>query len=71
MSNNKSKHNNHPKPIKKLIDNRSTYSPNSIGGRIDLQALKEKLFCNEINETNHRNYATDSKESLQGKGKEK
>jgi hypothetical protein len=66
---------NHPKPIKKLIDNGSTYSPNSIGGRIDLQALKEKLFCNEINETNHqqhhRNHATDSQKSLQGKGKEK
>ena len=74
MSNNKSKHNNHPKPIKKLIDNGSTYSPNSIGGRIDLEALREKLFCQEVNnqtnQTNHNNnVAKDSSKSLQGKGK--
>jgi hypothetical protein len=68
---------NHPKP-KTLIDG-STYSPNSIGGRIDLQALKDKLFCeelneiNEINETNQTNHNTDehSEKSLQGKGKAK
>jgi len=63
------KSNNHPKPIKTLIDSGSTYSPNSIGGRIDLQALKDKLFCQEINQTNQN--ATDSQKSLQGKGKEK
>jgi len=74
MSNNHrhKKKNNHPKP-QTLIDNGSTsYSPNSIGGRIDLQALRDKLFCqalNEINETNQHKNATDSKESLQGKGK--
>jgi len=72
---NKNRHkskSNHPKPITKLIDNGSkSYSPNSIGGRLDLEWLRDKLFCeelNEINETN-RNHATDSKESLQGKGK--
>ena len=72
---NKNRHksnSNHPKP-KTLIDG-STYSPNSIGGRIDLQALRDKLFCeelNEINETNQTNHNTDehSKKSLQGKGK--
>ena len=67
MSNKRHKSNNHPKP-KTLIDG-STYSPNSIGGRIDLQALKDKLFCQEINQTNQN--ATDSQKSLQGKGKEK
>jgi hypothetical protein len=48
MSNNrhKKKNSNHPKP-KTLIDSGSTYSPNSIGGRIDLQALRDKLFCQE------------------------
>jgi hypothetical protein len=66
--NHNNKSNNHPKPIKTLIDG-STYSPNSIGGRIDLQALKDKLFCQEINQTNQN--ATDSQKSLQGKGKEK
>jgi hypothetical protein len=76
MSNRHKSKSNHPKPINKLIDNGSkSYSPNSIGGRIDLQALRDKLFCNEINEineTNHqRNHATDSKESLQGKGEKK
>ena len=40
---------NHPKPIKKLIDG-STYSPNSIGGRIDLEYLRDKLFCDELEE---------------------
>jgi hypothetical protein len=52
---NKNRHkskSNHPKPIKTLIDSGSTYSPNSIGGRIDLQALKDKLFCEELNEIN-------------------
>ena len=63
----KSKSNNHPKPITKLIDG-SSYSPNSIGGRIDLQALRDKLFCEELNQTNH-NDAKDSEKSLQGKGK--
>jgi hypothetical protein len=74
MSNNRhKKKNNHPKP-KTLIDG-SAYSPNSIGGRIDLQALKDKLFCQEVNQqqpsSNHNTNATDSEESLQGKGKEK
>lgn len=52
---NKNRHkskSNHPKPIKTLIDSGSTYSPNSIGGRIDLQALRDKLFCEELNEIN-------------------
>ena len=75
MSNRHKSKSNHPKPINKLIDGSKSYSPNSIGGRIDLQALRDKLFCNEINEineTNHqRNHATDSKESLQGKGEKK
>ena len=64
---------NHPKPIKKLIDAKSPYSPNSIGGRIDLQALRDKLFCEELNETNQTNHNTDehSEKSLQGKGKAK
>ena len=68
----KSKSNNHPKPITKLIDG-SSYSPNSIGGRIDLQALRDKLFCEELNQTNQQqtnhNDAKDSEKSLQGKGK--
>jgi len=66
----KSKSNNHPKPITKLIDG-SSYSPNSIGGRIDLQALRDKLFCEELNESNQTNHndAKDSEKSLQGKGK--
>jgi poly-gamma-glutamate capsule biosynthesis protein CapA/YwtB (metallophosphatase superfamily) len=67
----KSKSNNHPKPITKLIDG-SSYSPNSIGGRIDLQALRDKLFCEELNESNQTNHNTDAKDSeksLQGKGK--
>jgi hypothetical protein len=78
MSNNHrhKKKNNHPKP-QTLIDNGSTYSPNSIGGRIDLQALRDKLFCqalNEINETQTTtNHNTDehSEKSLQRKGKAK
>ena len=72
MSNNRhKKKNNHPKP-KTLIDG-STYSPNSIGGRIDLQALKDKLFCQELNEINETNHNTDehSEKSLQGKGEAK
>jgi hypothetical protein len=60
---------NHPKP-KKLIDE-STYSPNSIGGRVDLQALRDKLFCEELNVTNHNENVQNSETSLQGKGKEK
>ena len=75
MSNNRhKKKNNHPKP-KTLIDGGSAYSPNSIGGRIDLQALKDKLFCQEVQQqpsSNHNTHnATDSEKSLQGKGKEK
>ena len=68
----KSKSNNHPKPITKLIDG-SSYSPNSIGGRIDLQALRDKLFCEELNETNQTNHNTDehSEKSLQRKGEAK
>ena len=73
MSNNNrhKKKNNHPKP-QTLIDG-STYSPNSIGGRIDLQALKDKLFCQELNEINETNHNTDehSEKSLQGKGEAK
>jgi len=64
---------NHPKPIKKLIDG-STYSPNSIGGRIDLEYLRDKLFCDELEEikkTNHNNNAENSETSLQAKGEEK
>jgi hypothetical protein len=67
---NKNRHkskSNHPKPITKLIDNGSkSYSPNSIGGRIDLQALRDKLFCEEVSKpkTNQNSNATDSKESL-------
>jgi hypothetical protein len=64
----KNKSNNYPKPIKKLIDG-SSYSPNSIGGRIDLQALRDKLFCEEINDSNHNTDAKDSEKSIQGKGK--
>jgi hypothetical protein len=74
----KNKNNNHPKPIKKLIDERSkSYSPNSIGGRIDLESLREKLFCQEVNnketnQTNHNNNVEkDSSKSLQGKGEKK
>jgi hypothetical protein len=70
----KNKNNNHPKPIKKLIDERSkSYSPNSIGGRIDLEYLRDKLFCEEVNKPNLQQIknATDSQTSLQGKGKEK
>ena len=73
---NKNRHkskSNHPKPITKLIDGSKSYSPNSIGGRIDLQALRDKLFCEELNETNQTNHNTDehSEKSLQGKGKAK
>jgi hypothetical protein len=75
----KNKNNNHPKPIKKLIDERSkSYSPNSIGGRIDLEYLRDKLFCEELeeikktNQTNHNNNVEkDSSKSLQGKGEKK
>jgi hypothetical protein len=74
MSNNRhKKKNNHPKP-QTLIDNGSkSYSPNSIGGRIDLQALRDKLFCQALNEINETNHNTDEhpETSLQGKGKAK
>lgn len=74
MSNNHrhKKKNNHPKP-QTLIDNGSSYSPNSIGGRIDLQALRDKLFFQALNEINETNQNTDEhpKTSLQGKGKAK
>jgi hypothetical protein len=77
MSRNRHKNkstNNHPKPKKKLIDAGSSYSPNSIGGRIDLEYLRDKLFCEELEEikkTNrqHHNDAKDSEKSIQGKGK--
>jgi hypothetical protein len=62
---------NHPKPIKKLIDAKSPYSPNSIGGRIDLESLRDKLFSEEQTKTNHNNNAENSKTSLQAKGEEK
>jgi len=71
----KNKNNNHPKPIKKLIDERSkSYSPNSIGGRIDLESLRDKLFFQEANkQTNQTNHNTDvtkdSSKGLQGEGK--
>lgn len=51
----KNKNNNHPKPIKKLIDERSSYSPNSIGGRIDLESLREKLFSKEQKDNKNEN----------------
>lgn len=66
---------NHPKPKKTLIDERSSYSPNSIGGRIDLESLREKLFCQEVTNQNTINKPTEnaeySEESLQAKGEEK
>lgn len=67
---------NHPKPqFKKLIDERSSsYSPNSIGGRIDLESLRDKLFSQEQTNnkpTTQNDNAKDSKTSLQGKGKAK
>lgn len=62
---------NHPKPLQTLIDERSAYSPNSIGGRIDLESLRDKLFSQEQTITNHNNNAKDSQTSLQAKGKEK
>ena len=73
MSKNRHKNkSNHTKPIKTLIDG-SSYSPNSIGGRVDLEALRDKLFCQELNEINETNHNTDdskdSEKSLQGKGK--
>ena len=66
---------NHPKPNKTLIDAKSPYSPNSIGGRIDLESLRDKLFSQEqtiINTTitNH-NDAQDSEKSIQAQGKNK
>ena len=66
---------NHPKPNKMLIDAKSPYSPNSIGGRIDLESLRDKLFSQEQTKTetitNHNNNAEDSQTSLQAKGEEK
>jgi hypothetical protein len=57
MSRNRHKQkNNHPKPPqKKLIDKGSSYSPNSIGGRIDLSALREKLFSEEQKDKKNEN----------------
>ena len=53
----KNKVNNHPEPkTKKLIDAKgSSYSPNSIGGRIDLESLRDKLFCQEVIITSNTN----------------
>jgi hypothetical protein len=62
---------NHPKPIKTLIDAKSPYSPNSIGGRIDLESLRDKLFSEEQTKTNQNNNAENPETSLQAKGKEK
>jgi hypothetical protein len=63
---------NHPKPKKTLIDERSSYSPNSIGGRIDLESLREKLFIQESNQQTNKptENAENSKASIQAKGKE-
>lgn len=76
MSRNRHKtKNNHPKPIKKLIDGSSPYSPNSIGGRVDLEALRDKLFCQEVTNQQQQQQTTTNNEnsetSLQGKGKAK
>ncbi len=64
----KNKNSNHPKPKKTLIDAKSSYTPNSIGGRIDLESLRDKLFSKEqtITDTitNH-NDAQDSEKSIQ------
>jgi hypothetical protein len=72
MSRNRHKNkttNNHPKP-KMLIDEKSSYSPNSIGGRIDLSELRDKLFASSNQTTNHNtNDTKDSSKSLQSKGK--
>lgn len=70
--------NNHPKPNKTLIDAKSPYSPNSIGGRIDLESLRDKLFSQEQTKTNTKtitnhntNESKNSQTSLQAKGEEK
>ena len=61
---------NHPKPIKTLIDEKSSYSPNSIGGRIDLQSLMEKLsFQEQTNNKPKNDNPKDSQTSVQAKGK--
>lgn len=65
---------NHPKPIKTLIDAKSAYSPNSIGGRIDLESLRDKLFSQEQTKTDtitNQNDAQDSEKSVQAQGKNK
>lgn len=65
---------NHPKPIKTLIDAKSPYSPNSIGGRIDLESLRDKLFSQEQTKTDtitNQNDAQDSEKSVQAQGKNK
>lgn len=68
---------NHPKPNKNLIDAKSPYSPNSIGGRIDLEYLREKLFLEEQaiannNVTNQNNADAEySQKSIQAKGEDK
>ena len=71
----KNKNSNHPKPNKTLIDAKSPYSPNSIGGRIDLESLRDKLFSQEQTNndtiTNQTNNAENSQTSLQEKGEEK
>lgn len=64
---------NHPKPLKTLIDAKSSYSPNSIGGRIDLQSLMQKLAFDEQtkskNQTKKPNESETTKKGIQGKGK--
>lgn len=68
------KKHNHPKPNKqkKLIDAKGdSYSPNSIGGRINLIELMEKLsFQVDTNQKKSDEKRTkDSEKSIQGKGK--
>jgi len=69
---------NHPKLNKTMIDAKSPYSPNSIGGRIDLEFLRDKLFLKEQtiannNVTNQNNNADAEypQKSLQAKGEDK
>jgi hypothetical protein len=60
------KKHNHPKPKeKKLIaETGSSYSPNSIGGRINLVELMEKLSFNATNQITNDNFSKDSKKGL-------
>lgn len=61
---------NHPKPLKTLIDAKSSYSPNSIGGRIDLQSLMQKLaFDEKPNQKTKPNESQTTQKGIQGKGK--